>query len=345
MQIKKSYFGAANGYAGFRSNFDRIFGYPKVEKLFIIKGGPGTGKSTLMRKIHRQYSDRLDCTQIFCSSDPESLDGVLISGSGKTVGIVDGTSPHVLEPMYPGAVEEIINLGDAFNVSDLSRRKDEIVALSNKKKECYSHAYKSLGSAGEVHKYIYDNLLNCGCYTEAEQITRGIVSTERCGANLHTKSDLLTGAFSKNGYTRMKNLYPSKRLVTVANDGIIGYFVMAKIVDMLEKGSVDFTSFPSAFSSDLTDLILTDSTVYALTEDSEYDVNSLLIKECFKGYDECKATYDHYIEEARFSLTKASEYHFLLESIYSGATDFQENEKKYDELTKRIDALLINNVD
>ena len=36
----KNYFGAANGYRGFRSNFDKIFSPKSYSKLFIIKGGP-----------------------------------------------------------------------------------------------------------------------------------------------------------------------------------------------------------------------------------------------------------------------------------------------------------------
>ena len=51
-----TYFGAANGFYGFRSNFDRIFSSEHLNKLFIIKGGPGTGKSTLLRKIKEKYA-------------------------------------------------------------------------------------------------------------------------------------------------------------------------------------------------------------------------------------------------------------------------------------------------
>ena len=91
MQSKKSFFGATNGYSGFKSNFERIFGYPEVEKLFIIKGGPGTGKSTLMRKIEERYSNRFDTTIILCSSDPGSLDGVIISGPDNAHGGVERT--------------------------------------------------------------------------------------------------------------------------------------------------------------------------------------------------------------------------------------------------------------
>lgn len=48
----------------------------------------------------------------YCSSDTSSLDGIVLKHSGTA--ILDGTSPHTTDPAYPGAVEEIINMGDFF---------------------------------------------------------------------------------------------------------------------------------------------------------------------------------------------------------------------------------------
>ena len=50
----RAYFGAANGYSGFRSQFGEIFNSHNMEKLYILKGGPGTGKSTLLKRIDRK---------------------------------------------------------------------------------------------------------------------------------------------------------------------------------------------------------------------------------------------------------------------------------------------------
>ena len=121
-----SYFAAANGYEGFRSNFEPLLSSQNIKKLFILKGGPGTGKSTLMRKIAGEFESEANVTRIFCSSDTSSLDGVLMENDGICVGIVDGTSPHVVEAKHPGAVEEIVNLGDGFNYQELRARAEDI---------------------------------------------------------------------------------------------------------------------------------------------------------------------------------------------------------------------------
>ena len=47
----REFFAAANTEEGFYSIFESVFPPSALDKIFIIKGGPGTGKSTLMRQI------------------------------------------------------------------------------------------------------------------------------------------------------------------------------------------------------------------------------------------------------------------------------------------------------
>ena len=46
-----SFFAAANGFSGFRSYFPDVFKSSDYTRIFILKGGPGTGKSSLLRKL------------------------------------------------------------------------------------------------------------------------------------------------------------------------------------------------------------------------------------------------------------------------------------------------------
>lgn len=77
---------------GFYSFYDQIVG-PGANHIFVIKGGPGVGKSTFMRVIGQALVDRgFDIEQHCCSSDPNSLDGVYIPAID--VALIDGTSPQ-----------------------------------------------------------------------------------------------------------------------------------------------------------------------------------------------------------------------------------------------------------
>ena len=55
----------------------------------------------------------ISCERIYCSSDPESLDAVIFPSL--RVSVADGTSPHTLDPDYPGVTAEIVALGECWN--------------------------------------------------------------------------------------------------------------------------------------------------------------------------------------------------------------------------------------
>ena len=139
--MTEKYFASANGYCGFRSYFKEVFCEENLSRLFILKGGPGTGKSTFMKRIVMELSGEVDrCELILCSSDKESLDGVILSTKAGRVAILDGTAPHVLDPRFPGAVSEIVNLGEGWDGKRLSARRGEVIRLTHAKREAYSSA-------------------------------------------------------------------------------------------------------------------------------------------------------------------------------------------------------------
>ncbi len=122
-----------------------------LKKVYIIKGGPGTGKSTLMKRVAERAAGKgLDPELYYCSSDSESLDGVVIRSAG--VGIVDGTAPHTVDPRYPGAREELIDLGAYWDAEALAASFPEIKRLSDRKGELFETVYKYLNVCRGVHQ-------------------------------------------------------------------------------------------------------------------------------------------------------------------------------------------------
>lgn len=140
----RTYFLGSPTPNGFETHFgDNI----KSGKLFtyILKGGPGTGKSTLMKKLAAALADADEPELYYCSSDPDSLDAIVFRKLG--VIFVDGTSPHVFEPTYPGARERLIDLGRFWDDDLLRSYADEIIRLSDENQKYHQREKRYLGAA------------------------------------------------------------------------------------------------------------------------------------------------------------------------------------------------------
>ena len=148
-------FPGSNTSKGFYSFYRYILTQDNANRILCLKGGPGTGKSSLMKKVGKYFFAKgYNIEYHHCSSDSNSLDGIVVKELN--VAILDGTSPHIVDPITPGAVDEIINLGDALDIDKLTPHKKEIIALNREISKNFKRAYRFLGSA----KYIHDDWSN-----------------------------------------------------------------------------------------------------------------------------------------------------------------------------------------
>lgn len=152
MAAKKSslhYFLGANTPQGFVSRFDQLGRADRGWRCYVVKGGPGSGKSTLMKKVAAAAAP-LDpgLELIHCSSDCGSLDGVILPGL--RVAVADGTPPHTLEPKYPGAYEVTVPLFSCWNDDRLEEEREKIMALSGKIAAAHEHCVRFLSAAGSL---------------------------------------------------------------------------------------------------------------------------------------------------------------------------------------------------
>ena len=156
MSIKNAdgnaYFVASNSSKGFVSYYEEVFRTSRIGHIWAVKGGPGTGKSRFLRDVSDYAIVRgWKCEYIYCSSDPDSLDAVILSQKGKdSIALLDATAPHLFEPISPGAREDIVNLGEFWNVEILSARREEIEQLGREKGDAYRRAYRYLSGFGDM---------------------------------------------------------------------------------------------------------------------------------------------------------------------------------------------------
>lgn len=112
--MKRNIFPGGNTTEGFFSYYEYILGQKEANRIICLKGGPGVGKSTFMRSIAEHFLEKGESIDfMWCSSDPDSLDGVVLKQ--RKIAIIDATRPHMVDPVNPGAVDNIVHLGEFWN--------------------------------------------------------------------------------------------------------------------------------------------------------------------------------------------------------------------------------------
>ena len=91
--MPRFYLGAQTPF-GFVSQYADWADPKRLNRLYIIKGSPGNGKSGFMRRIAQKLSEKgYEYETILCSGDAKSADGVFFPAL--RTAFVDGTAPHV----------------------------------------------------------------------------------------------------------------------------------------------------------------------------------------------------------------------------------------------------------
>lgn len=147
-QITNFFLGANSG-EGFRNLFPEMVDIEDTYDLMVLKGGPGVGKNTFMREIGRAMEEAGTAVEyLWCSGDPDSLDGVVLPEI--RCAVVDGTSPHVMEPRYPAAVDRYVDLGRFYDLAAAKASVEEVKAHTRSYKAAYVRAYRSLKAARQI---------------------------------------------------------------------------------------------------------------------------------------------------------------------------------------------------
>ena len=163
------YFGAAtvNGSFDYIANITQCLG-----KRYFIKGRPGTGKSTLLKKLVKKAVDAGFEAEVYhCAFDPQSLDMLVVRELDFC--IFDSTSPHEYFPSLP--TDEIIDVYEAAvepgtdekNAKKLTQFQHDYKEQVGKATEKLRLAKESYDRAQQTH---LSRLDKAACKESAEQI-------------------------------------------------------------------------------------------------------------------------------------------------------------------------------
>lgn len=201
----KKVFPGGNTSKGFYSFYDYIVP-ENAARIFVLKGGPGVGKSSFMRTIGEEFLRQgYDVEQHHCSSDNNSLDGLVIKDL--KVALIDGTAPHVVDPKNPGAVDEILNLGEFWDEAGLVGSRGEIINFNKEIKFQFYSAYRYLESA----KQMQDDIETI--------IGEAVDQNKFKKTKLSLKNELVDGIEVLDKVAKTRHLFDS----AITPDGLVDY--------------------------------------------------------------------------------------------------------------------------
>lgn len=164
---------------------------------FYLTGGPGSGKSTLMKTVANAFRDE-EVSFYHCASDPESFDAVVLEE--RDVFLADATPPHEQSVTLPHITGEQIDLASALNGSALYGYADKVVMLSEKNSMLHKQASGAIGGISAMldilngigkDALLYDRIKG---YSErfAKRVLTGVKRTGSVGIPMNRQLSSLT---------------------------------------------------------------------------------------------------------------------------------------------------------
>ncbi|MBQ4601314.1 MAG: hypothetical protein IJB24_00505 [Clostridia bacterium] len=326
-----SFFASANSGRGFINYYGDIF--KGLKKHYIIKGGPGTGKSSLMKAIATKAETKgMKVERFYCSSDPESLDGIIISDI--SVGITDGTAPHTADPKCPGVTDEIIDLGSFWDKSILADSKDIIIESVNKKAKLYRDVYSYLNAALTLDSIKQRRTADTVDITNLQSLARSytdVIPYRRGKQSVR----LIDGITMKGHHCFAPYRTEAEMIYNVKDSYGTGYIFLNYLKKSLSGN--EMTVSYDALDTEKVNMIYipTDKILFCINSDQgeEINIDEFVIGHTEDGIETRKA---ELLSNAYQCLSDIEKLHFSLEEIYISAMDFPRKEKYQKKLIKEI---------
>lgn len=342
-------FPGGNTASGFYSLHDNIISKDR-NRLYIFKGMPGGGKSSLMRDLgERMISEGYDIEYHHCPSDPKSIDAIVIDKL--KICLLDGTAPHTMDPTYPGLTDKIIDLAQFIDANILENNKKEIIEAKANNKYAYRKAFNYFKAAKIILEEIAeDNRLKLDIEEvnkESKRFIEKIFSKEasQIVSNGFKERHLFSTAYTPHGFVDYTNTILEWVTDIHYINGDIGTGKSTLLNRILEEGrlrnyaieiyhnSLIPEKIESVFIKEL-DTIITSNKHGEHFAKTKIDLN--------KFFDNNKINIEEYkmfnslVDKGVKSLNGAKENHFILEKCYRPSVDFAGVTKVREEIFDEI---------
>ncbi|MCK9443147.1 MAG: hypothetical protein M0Q14_01235 [Tissierellaceae bacterium] len=353
MQIIRRMFPGGNTSQGLYSLHDNIISNQR-NRLYILKGMPGGGKSSLMKAIaERMFDKGYSIEYHHCPSDPGSIDAIVIEGLG--VGIIDGTPPHIVDPLFPGLSDKIVDLAISIDSDKLKSEESTIKAAKLQNKYAYEKCFNYFKAANIIAEQIRrDNGRNIDTRGLNNQ-SRKLIDLIFSKLPIPKKSNgfklrhLFSSAYTPEGFTDytytilkwVEDVYYIEGDIGTGKSFLMNRILEAGIIKNFEMEVYYNPMFPdkiqTLYIKEL-DSAITSNELGSKFAKEKIDLNGFLVQKSF--VEEDVNTMNLIIERGIENLKEAKENHKILENAYRAAINYtmidKEREMIYTEILNLI---------
>lgn len=355
-----NYYAEGNTARGFHSLYESNL--QGLDKIFILKGGPGTGKSTLMKSIANDWvSKGYDVEILNCSRDNGSIDGVIIPKL--SVAVVNGNEPNAIEAKLPGVIEQYIDMSEALNSEKLKKHKKELLKLKEEIEGSYKLAYSKFYEALKIHDEWEKIYINNMDFTKANAITAELIEKFFDGKRLEKKSVVKHRFFGAATPKGAVDFVPAiteeigKRYFIKGRPGTGKSSMLKKIASAAQERGFDVEIYHCGFDPYSLDMLLfreLDFVIFDSTAPHEYfpgresdEIVDMYEATILPGTDEkyeaqltdIVKRYKKRVREGTAALAEAKELHDRLEEYYIDSVDFGKVDEIRSKIGKHIEQL------
>ena len=218
-----------------------------------------------------------DIDYLHCSADENSLDGIVLKK--EKIAFIDGTSPHTTDPVTPGAVDRILNLGEYWNEAGIAVNKQEIIDLNEACSSWYRVAYNYLNAAKSVFRSLEEIYNRAAEYNEIYRVVADISAREYGNYDISIQPGKVSNFFAS----------------AITSSGVVDY--LASLLEDMEK--IYIINVPTGYSNNSFMTILREGAIYRGLDTEAYY--------CSLGPDE---KIDHLlIPQLKLAFVTVNEYH------------------------------------
>lgn len=356
-----NYYAGGHTAKGYYDLFDSNL--QNIEHIFLLLGGPDLEKTAMIKRIAETWQNKgYDLEIIHTSSNNESLDGLIIPAL--SCAVLDSAAPFHFHSKAPGALEQYVNLTEAWDQSLLETERHTILALQKERADILQTAYQSFEKGLRIHDDLEAIYINQMDFNRANEVTDNLIDEIFIGKQSETDQSVTKhrffGASTPNGVVDfIVNLTNglSKRYFIKGRAGTGKSTLLKSVAATAEERQFDVEIYHCGFDPDSLDMVIVRELglcVFDSTDPHEYfpirhgdEIIDLYEKAVTPGTDEkyekeihaVTKAYKQRMKEGIAYLHEAKILQDQLISIYTEATHFSVLEQISNQLNEAIESL------